>query len=196
MQNKTRSLIVACTNINNGNYPFGIGVNGKLPWKLPKEMKYFKKTTKKIDDDYPEGVPGIPIIMGRKSFEGLLPGRKNIILTEQSLWQPPDYEDQDDLKVINSPWEALDYAEKCPGNEIFIIGGEEIYKWYATNVIIHRLYITFVDAPLLECDRFFPIGLFDLEKDYAVIKDEVHGTDKKNIYGFNIKVYERKDFEV
>lgn len=199
MKPKIRSMIVALTNSNSMYKPFGIGINGGLPWHLPKESRYFGKTTKKISEENPKGISGIPLIMGRKNYESFpkeycpLPGRMNIVLTEQPLWRPLNYENLDNVKIAHSPWKALDYAENCPGDELFIIGGEDIYTWYGKNVTIDRLYISFVNAVELECDRFFPMDLFNIKRDY-ILKDENFSlADEKNIRDFTIRIYERKN---
>jgi dihydrofolate reductase len=86
-----------------------IGANGKLPWYLPEDLKFFKKTTL-----------GHPILMGRKTFESIgrpLPKRRNIVLTRDESWT------HEGVEVIHSP-------EEIPATEgkIFVIGGAEIYK--------------------------------------------------------------------
>ncbi len=86
-----------------------IGRDGTLPWHLPEDLAFFKKTTL-----------GHPILMGRKTFESIgrpLPKRKNIVLTRDRNWSHPGVE------TIHSP-------EKIPETDgaIFVIGGAEIYK--------------------------------------------------------------------
>ena len=86
-----------------------IGRAGKLPWHLPEDLAFFKKTTL-----------GHPVLMGRKTFESIgrpLPKRRNIVLTRDHSWSHPGVE------VIHSPQEIADSDET-----IHIIGGAEIYK--------------------------------------------------------------------
>jgi len=86
-----------------------IGANGTLPWHLPEDLAFFKKTTL-----------GHPILMGRKTFESIgrpLPKRKNIVLTRDKSWSHAGVE------VIHSP----DQIAEMEG-QIFIIGGAEIYQ--------------------------------------------------------------------
>lgn len=88
-----------------------IGRNGTLPWHLPEDLAFFKRTTS-----------GHPIVMGRKTYESIgrpLPKRRNIVLTRDAAWSAPGVE------VIHSP-EELDALADLTG-EIFIIGGAEIY---------------------------------------------------------------------
>ena len=89
-----------------------IGRNGTLPWHLPDDLAFFKRTTS-----------GHPIVMGRKTFESIgrpLPKRRNIVLTRDPNWSAPGTE------VIHSPEEL----SKLPdiGCTVYIIGGAEIYQ--------------------------------------------------------------------
>ena len=86
-----------------------IGRNGSLPWHLPEDLAFFKKTTL-----------GHPILMGRKTFESIgrpLPKRRNIVLTRDRSWT------HEGVEVIHSPQEIPDSVET-----IHVIGGAEIYK--------------------------------------------------------------------
>lgn len=92
-----------------------IGRDGTLPWHLPEDLAFFKKTTS-----------GHPIVMGRKTFESIgrpLPKRRNIVLTRDRNWS---YEGVD---VIHSPEEIPVSDEK-----IFVIGGAEIYAALAPHI--------------------------------------------------------------
>lgn len=106
-----------------------IGVNNDLPWDIPEDMQFFKDTTK----DH-------AIIMGRKTFDSLgkgLPKRLNIVVTRQSGFQAPGAIVVPDLKA------ALEYSHAHPDglkDEIFIIGGGEIYK--QSLPIVDRIYLT------------------------------------------------------
>jgi dihydrofolate reductase len=85
-----------------------IGRDGTLPWHLPEDLAFFKRTTS-----------GHPIVMGRKTYESIgrpLPKRRNIVLTRDPAWQAAGVE------VIHSP-DQLPEA----GGPVFIIGGAEIY---------------------------------------------------------------------
>ena len=86
-----------------------IGKNGTLPWHLPEDLKFFKRTTS-----------GHPIVMGRKTYESIgrpLPNRRNIVLTRDPEWSAPGVE------VIHSPDEL-----RSLDGQVFVIGGAEIYK--------------------------------------------------------------------
>jgi len=122
------SLIVAMT-------PEGvIGRDGKLPWKLPSDLARFKRLT-----------TGHPIIMGRSTWESLppkarpLPGRTNIVVTRKSGYMP------DGAIVANSTGRAYAAAKQaCGADEIFVIGGAEIYRQFLPYV--QKAYITKIHA--------------------------------------------------
>lgn len=106
------------------NYHGVIGHQGKLLWHHPEDMRFFRETT-----------TGHPVLMGRKTWESLpspLKDRQNIILTRQT-----DYK-ADGAIVIHS----LDELETIPliNDEVFVIGGAEIYK--LTGHLWETLYIT------------------------------------------------------
>ncbi len=114
-----------------------IGKDNKLPWKLPEDLKNFKKLT-----------TGNTIIMGRKTYESIgkpLPNRNNIVVS--STMQPSN-----GVQVCKNIQEALEKA-KSHGKEIFIIGGAQIYE--QTIPIADKLYITHVKQEY-EGDAFFP----------------------------------------
>jgi len=149
-----------------------IGKDNDIPWNLPKDMRYFKRTTMNRH-----------IIMGRKNFEAMgnpLPKRTNIILTRD-----PFYVSSSCL-VAHSVEEGLSLAFDNGEEEAFIIGGAEIYA--ASMPYWDKFYITEIDAHI-EGDVFFP------EVDYTewnLVSQEEYKKDEKNPYDFIFKVYERK----
>jgi len=89
-----------------------MGRDGKLPWHLPEDMAFFKRTTS-----------GHPVVMGRKTYQSLgrpLPKRRNIMLTRDPNWLAAGVE------VLHTP-EALAGLPGLDG-QVFIIGGAEIYQ--------------------------------------------------------------------
>lgn len=120
-----------------------IGINNKLPWYLPEDLKYFKRVTL-----------GKPIIMGRKTFESIgrpLPGRTNIVITRDSEWDHPG------VRVVHSLDEGLALGESLAlidgVEEAVVIGGAEIYALCLPRA--DRLYLTQVHAEI-NGDAFFP----------------------------------------
>jgi dihydrofolate reductase len=104
-----------------------IGADNDMPWHLPEDFAYFKRTTM-----------GHTMVMGRKTFESIgrvLPGRRTIVVTRQHAWSHPDVE------VAHSLVDALDLAG--PADEVFICGGGQVYS--EAMPFAHRLLITEVD---------------------------------------------------
>jgi dihydrofolate reductase len=109
-----------------------IGVSGKIPWRIPSDMAFFRRTTM-----------GKPIVMGRKQYESVgrpLPGRTNLVVSRQPGYQP------DGVIVINDLDAAIDHAlaiaEADGADEAMIIGGGEIYAEAMPRA--DRLYISHV----------------------------------------------------
>jgi dihydrofolate reductase len=95
-----------------------IGRNGTLPWHLPEDLAFFKRTTS-----------GHAIVMGRKTYESIgkpLPKRRNIVLTRDPAWSAPGVE------VIHSP--AGLAAITAPDETVFVIGGAEIYAAFLDHL--------------------------------------------------------------
>lgn len=135
-----------------------LGLKGKLPWHLPADFKWFKEKTM-----------GHPIIMGRKTFESFgkpLPGRLHIIISRTNT-----HSDADNVVWVNSLEAALEIARIREGynsDEIFIIGGGEIYSQFLQKA--DRMYLTEVELSP-QADAFFPA--FD-KSDWKVETLAVH----------------------
>ncbi|TMV47232.1 dihydrofolate reductase [Paenibacillus mesophilus] len=147
-----------------------IGRNNKLPWRLPADLAFFKKTTM-----------GHPVIMGRKTYESIgrpLPGRTNIILTRD-----PSYS-AEGCEVAHTVEEALLAAE---AQSPFIIGGSEIYALFFP--IADRLYVTSIDEQF-EGDAHFP----EIDPEMWKIVARQPGTiDENNLHPHTFVTYERTD---
>ncbi len=121
-----------------------IGIENRLPWKLPADMKWFRQNTM-----------GKPIIMGRLTFESFgakpLPGRRNIIISRN-----PSYT-ADGIDVYTSLEDALQSTQS--NEETMIIGGMSLYK--QALPLADRLYMTLIHANM-EGDAWFP--KFDLHE--------------------------------
>ncbi|MGZ5780850.1 MAG: dihydrofolate reductase, partial [Burkholderiaceae bacterium] len=104
----------------------GIGINNQLPWRLPEDLAFFKRTTS-----------GHPIIMGRKTFDSIgrpLPNRRNIVITRNPEWK------HEGVEAVTS----LQAAAKLVGDtEAFIIGGAQIYV--EALPLTDRLIVTEID---------------------------------------------------
>lgn len=121
----TLSLIVATA--ENGV----IGRNGVMPWRLPSDLKTFRRLTM-----------GKPVIMGRKTFQSIgkaLDGRLNIVVSRDAAFQAPG------AVVLRSLAAAIAHAKSAaPAGEIMVIGGAEIYR--AALPLADRIYLTRVHA--------------------------------------------------
>ena len=118
---------------------FAIGKNNKLPWKMPEDMQYFHRVT-----------AGHIVIMGRKNYEanhGALKGRTNIVITRNKNFKPLD------AIVTDSIQNAIQIAKGHSPEEVFIVGGGEIYR--QTLDLIDRIYITIIDTEI-EADAYYP----------------------------------------
>lgn len=121
---------------------------GGLLWHIPEDMRRFKELT-----------TGHAVIMGRKTYETLgkpLPNRTNIVITRQEHYHPPG------CVTANSLEEALNKARLQEKEEIFIMGGGEIYG--QALPLADKLYLTLIHQNF-EGDVFFP--------DYSEFKNEV-----------------------
>ncbi|MFC3174930.1 dihydrofolate reductase [Novosphingobium bradum] len=121
-----------------------IGLDGKLPWHLPADLRHFKAMTMGPDNR------GRPMIMGRKTFEslpGLLPGRRHIVLTRDPAWAAPGAEVARDL----------DSALALAGEEAAVIGGGEIYALALPRA--NRIELTEVHADVPGDTFLPPLGL-------------------------------------
>jgi dihydrofolate reductase len=114
-----------------------IGIENRLPWHLPEDLKHFKSVTL-----------GKPVVMGRKTFESIgrpLPGRRNIVVTRQSGWRA------EGVECAN----GVDAALRLAGDvdEVCLIGGAELYAQALAQA--DRLLLTEIDLHV-GGDAWFP----------------------------------------
>jgi dihydrofolate reductase len=152
-----------------------IGKNNDLPWRLPDDMKFFMETTK-----------GHCVIMGRKNYESIphkfrpLPDRTNIVVTRQKDFRA------EGCQVVHSLEQALASIDQKSEEEVFIIGGAEIYKLALPYA--HKLYLTEIDAEI-EGDTFFP--LFD-KTVFQEQSRKHHVADAKHVFAFDFVLYSKE----
>lgn len=107
-----------------------IGADGDMPWRIPQDFAFFKRTTM-----------GHPLVMGRATFDSIgrpLPGRRSIVITRSRTWR------HEGVEVAHSVDDALAMAaDGCGGEEIFVAGGGQIYRQALPHA--DRLLITEVD---------------------------------------------------
>jgi len=147
-----------------------IGHNNSLPWRLPKDMAFFKQQT--INKT---------IIMGRNTWESFggkpLPHRRNIVVTRDLNYRA------DQAEIVHTIEEGLKAAQ---GEELCVIGGSQVYREFlpfADRLVVTKIHEQF------EGDTFFP------EVDWSEweLKKQIEGEqDEKNVYPFTFEFYERK----
>ncbi len=149
----------------------GIGVEGRLPWHLPADLKRFKSLTM-----------GHHLIMGRKTFASIgrpLPGRTTIIVTRDQSFQP------EGCLVAHSLETALEFARLDLEDNVFVIGGAEIFV--QAIELADRIYLTQVHSSL-PADVYFPEFA---AADWQETESEYHPADEKNRYPFTYKTLAR-----
>lgn len=164
------SLIVAVAENN------VIGKDNKLIWHLPNDMNYFKATTLNHH-----------IITGRKNYISIpqkfrpLINRTNIVLTKDSRFK------EENCIIKHSLEDALNFAKENGENEVFIIGGGQIYAAALEKNLVDKLYITHVHENF-EGDTFFP--MLDL-KQWKIATNEFHEKDEKHKHSYTFAVYQK-----
>ena len=161
------SFIVAVSENN------AIGRHNTLPWHLPEDLKFFKRTTM-----------GKPVIMGRKTFESLgrqLPGRLNIVLSHnKDIKLPEGVVLCDDINA------AIERLQQENTDEGFIIGGGKVFE--TTMSLVDRMYITRVHTTIPDADAFFP----DIDHTHwKMVWEEKHHVDDFHQFPFTFQKYER-----
>jgi dihydrofolate reductase len=149
-----------------------IGKANEIPWYLPADLKFFKRTT-----------INCPVIMGRKTFESIgrpLPKRTNIVLTRDPFYVGTG------IVVVHSLEEALKLDVCQEAKEVFVIGGGEIYR--QAMPLIERVFLTIVDTEIEDGEAFFPS--LDQEE-WEEIWSEEHQADEKNEFDYRFSKWKR-----
>ena len=163
------SIIVACGKNKE------LGLNNKLLWCLPEDLKNFKSLTLNHH-----------IIMGRKTFESIgkpLPNRTSVVITRNKDWKSKG------VLVAKDVQDAIRIAKKNGETEAFICGGGQIYEEVLKNDLADRLYITKVDWEG-EADTFLP----NIEKSkWVSTHSRVCGITENNPCSWEFTIFERKN---
>ncbi len=148
-----------------------IGINNRLPWRLPADMRWFRQQTL-----------GKPVIMGRKTFESFganpLPERKNIVVTHDRNYQA------DGAEIAFSVDDAL--AAAGSADEIMIIGGAFLYQQMLPRA--DRLYLTRVHGSFAGDTRF---PEFDWSK-WQEVERHDFDADEKNPWPYSFIIMNKK----
>jgi dihydrofolate reductase len=152
----------------------GIGLNNRLPWKLSKDLQYFKDQT--------IGNGNNAVIMGRKTWESLpeaarpLAERYNIIVSK-TIKQPL----VTNCKVVSNINEALDYSNSKNFDIVWAIGGAGIYDSILRHKKVDGIYITNIENDI-HCDTFFP----DIGDNYRLVRTSSWEKDRDLKYRFEV----------
>lgn len=157
-----------------------IGRDGEIPWRLPADLGRFMRTTL-----------GHTLLMGRRTFEstGALRGRTTLVLTRDPSYRPPAVEGTDArVEVVRSLDEGVERAWELGEDELFVCGGEGIYRETLERPgLADRLDLTRVAAEP-EGDTRFP------EVDWTRwrrVSREEHPADERHSYAYAFEIYER-----
>lgn len=147
-----------------------IGIENRLPWRLPADMRWFRQHTL-----------GKTIVMGRKTFESLdgrpLPDRRNVVVTSDRGFAADSVEVAHDIDAV------LALASE---GELMVIGGASFYEQMLPQA--ERLYLTYVHADI-QGDAWFP--RFDASE-WREVQREDHRADEKNPYDYSFVILERR----
>ena len=150
----------------------GIGLDNRLPWRLPDDMKRFRQLTM-----------GHHLVVGRKTFASIgkaLPGRTMIVLTRDPSFAATD------CLIAHSMAEVVELARSRNEKELFIGGGSEVYQ--AALPWASRIYLTSVHESV-EADTFFP----EIDSnDWIESHVELHAADEKHSLPFSFRTFDRK----
>lgn len=153
-----------------------IGKDNQLPWRLPADLKHFKRVTL-----------GHTVIMGRKTYDSIgkpLPQRRNIVITRNPEWKA------EGIEVCHSLKSAI---AACEGEEeVFVIGGATIYRQALEANLVHRIYLTRIHEDF-DGDTFFKLP--NADKWEEVVR-ETHQPDEKNKFVYSFMTLERRMPEI
>lgn len=148
---------------------WGIGRAGTIPWRVPADVRHFKRLTKRV----PTAGAQNAVLMGRKTWDSIpqkyrpLAERLNIVLTRNPQIQLPE-------GVIRADGfdDALErIGRRANGGRVFVIGGGRVYEQALAHPDCRDIFITHLDRAF-DCDTRFPrIG-----SDYSLIATLTQGT--------------------
>ena len=165
----------------------GIGINNKLPWSLPEDLKRFQKLTK--------GNGKNAIVMGKNTWSSIkiLKDRDHLILSSSLkldyIHEPSNNTNNTNndstfksclIKSFENISDIIKFANDKQYEQLWIIGGSQIYKQFLELNLIDNLYITFIDEEF-HCDTY----LHSIPNNYILIKNQITSectNNGKNIY--------------
>lgn len=147
-----------------------IGIDNRLPWNLPADMRWFRQQT-----------TGKPVLMGRKTYDSIgrpLPNRRNIIISRDAALAIEGCE------VVTGVEAALELCRDAA--EVMIIGGASFYEQMLPRA--ERLYLTLVHADVAGDAHFPALNL----NEWHVVERSDHGADSVNGFDYSFVILERK----
>lgn len=164
----------------------GIGINNNLPWYYSSDLKKFKSLT--------VGNKNNAIVMGKNTYLSLndkkLLFRDNLILSNSLTID--DKLDNNIIKTFKNLKNLLEFIETKNYDNIWIIGGRQIYELFLEKNLVDQIYLTYINE-LYNCDIFFPkINL----NNFKLIKNNIQYNDRdllKNLdsYYNNFVIYDK-----
>ncbi|KAL1192293.1 Bifunctional dihydrofolate reductase-thymidylate synthase 1 [Cardamine amara subsp. amara] len=149
---RTYQVVVAATK------EMGIGKDGKLPWNLPTDLKFFKDITLTTSDSSKKNA----VVMGRKTWESIpikhrpLSGRLNVVLTRSGGFDIANTENVVTCSSVDSALDLLAAPPYCLSIErVFVIGGGDILREALNRTSCDAIHLTEIDTSF-ECDTFMP----------------------------------------
>lgn len=160
------ALIVACDEKNT------IGLQGNMPWHIPRDLKYFRQQTLHQT-----------VIMGHQTYQSLgkaLPQRNNMVLSRQNI-------QLNDAIVVHDAQQALDLAQSFQ-KDIWIIGGAQIYQLFMP--FIQKIYLTRIHHAF-HGDTFFHWD----HHEWFLCEKTHHASDEQSAYDLSFYIYQRHDLK-
>lgn len=149
---RTFQVVVAATR------EMGIGKDGKLPWRLPSDLKFFKEVTMTTSDPMKKNA----VIMGRKTWESIptqfrpLPGRLNVVLTRSGSFNIATAENVVSCGSMDSALDLLAASPYCFSTEkVFVIGGGQVLREALNAPGCDAIHFTDIETSI-DCDTFVP----------------------------------------
>ena len=169
------NIILACDN------KFGIGKDNALPWNFSEDMKYFKRLTEFSDDFSKKSC----VIMGRKTWESIpnnyLKNRVNIVVSRNK-----DIKENEKIIFFNSLIFAINYSKEN-FNNIWIIGGSEIYNQSFNYYLVDNIYLTKIDNDF-DCDTFIELPKYKVISEYKTFSTNKNDNQKYNLTFSKLKI--------
>lgn len=149
----------------------GIGIDGKLPWHLSEDLKYFCRVTQETEDPNKQNA----VIMGRKTWESIpkkyrpFKNRLNIVLSRNA-----DYMVVPDIELASTFDDALEVAEEKGAEKVFVIGGARVFEQALVHPGCAGVYLTEI-LKTFKCDAH--LAAIDENKFERVEESDIHEAD-------------------